>query len=418
MLLRSDLQQRQWAFVVRVLLLILLPFLILNNNSENNNSNNNSNKIYTATFTAVNAFIVIVTTKQKTVGMCTSSSRRSSSNSHNSHQPLLSGNYDQDDNLHENLDLDYMERVVGGSRYDELVPLPDSMTDTTAFVGNLNEFAKDNDLEAFVRQQTKNSTTCVCVVVRKANTESLEYGFCIFSNPIDKMRAIRNCHHDGTASSATPLMMGRPLRMESIRKDDISNPKKRRVRVPERLVHFVLGENAAKQQKQKRLSKQKKKNSRTQKLFQKQDKRQVFQLSHTEQAELLRAAPKGYLTLDGTGYRRGRKSSALACAHRQRCDEQSRRPPSRREMEKEQEQDTEPAVFTGCPQIVLCKASGGRRLDCVIVDLSPLRKQKKVTKKDNGNDKFSPRLLLQVWNYGQIFWKIIVKHYCGRMQQW
>jgi hypothetical protein len=55
------------------------------------------------------------------------------------------------------------------------------------------------------------------------------------------------------------------------------------------------------------------------------------------------------VTLEGTGYRRGRRASPLACEHRRWCD----------------------SLET--PQIVLCKASGGRPLDCVIVDLSPLR---------------------------------------------
>merc|ERR1712238_575120 len=69
-------------------------------------------------------------------------------------------------------------------------------------------------------------------------------------------------------------------------------------------------------------------------------------------------------------------------------------------MDQEQEQDTaEPAVFNGYPQIVLCKASGGRRLDCVIVDLSPLRKQNKGTKKDS-ND--ASLLFLYKWKQ-QIF---------------
>jgi hypothetical protein len=62
-----------------------------------------------------------------------------------------------------------------------------------------------------------------------------------------------------------------------------------------------------------------------------------------------RAAKKGFVTLAGTGYRRGRKGSPLANIHRQWCDARDK------------------------PQIVLCKASGGRPLDNVIVDLSPLR---------------------------------------------
>mmetsp|Transcript_25318 Transcript_25318/g.59250 ORF Transcript_25318/g.59250 Transcript_25318/m.59250 type:complete len:173 (+) Transcript_25318:775-1293(+) len=72
-------------------------------------------------------------------------------------------------------------------------------------------------------------------------------------------------------------------------------------------------------------------------------------LSESDQRAFERASRQGFVTLEGTGYRRGRKSSALANLHREWCDKRSK------------------------PQIVLCKASGGRPLDNVIVDLSPLR---------------------------------------------
>ena len=72
-------------------------------------------------------------------------------------------------------------------------------------------------------------------------------------------------------------------------------------------------------------------------------------LNEPERQEMDRASRKGYVTLAGTGYRRGRKGSPLANTHRQWCDARN------------------------VPQIVLCKASGGRPLDNVIVDLSPLR---------------------------------------------
>ena len=72
-------------------------------------------------------------------------------------------------------------------------------------------------------------------------------------------------------------------------------------------------------------------------------------LSEQEHKELERASKRGYVTLEGTGYRRGRKGSAVANTHREWCDSRSK------------------------PQIILCKASGGRPLDNVIIDLSPLR---------------------------------------------
>ena len=55
------------------------------------------------------------------------------------------------------------------------------------------------------------------------------------------------------------------------------------------------------------------------------------------------------MKLEGTGYRRGRKGSPLANTHRQYCDSRC------------------------IPQVILMKASGGRMVDNVLVDLSPLR---------------------------------------------
>lgn len=72
-------------------------------------------------------------------------------------------------------------------------------------------------------------------------------------------------------------------------------------------------------------------------------------LPESDQRAFERASRQGFVTLEGTGYRRGRKGSALATLHRQWCDAHAK------------------------PQVILCKASGGRPLDNVIVDLSPLR---------------------------------------------
>jgi hypothetical protein len=169
--------------------------------------------------------------------------------------------------------------------------------------------------------------------------------------------------------------MGRRIKVEPI----IDHPKRGRVKIPERMVTYVVG--AAKQTRSggdntmRRIgrvqdAKLKKNGSAKQPQSQQsqspQKKKQVaarrkrriphshsFQflvsrLTGSDQDEWHRAARRGYVTLEGTGYRRGRKTSSLACAHRQWCDEQTK------------------------PQLVLCKASGGRPLDCVIVDLSPL----------------------------------------------
>jgi hypothetical protein len=72
-------------------------------------------------------------------------------------------------------------------------------------------------------------------------------------------------------------------------------------------------------------------------------------LNEEEREELERAARKGYLTLLGGGNRRTRKGSPLKNIHRQWCDARD------------------------CPQIILYKAVGGKAVDELIVDLSPLR---------------------------------------------
>ena len=72
-------------------------------------------------------------------------------------------------------------------------------------------------------------------------------------------------------------------------------------------------------------------------------------LNEEEREELERAARKGYLTLLGGGNRRTRKGSPLKNIHRQWCDARDR------------------------PQILLYKAVGGKSVDELMIDLSPLR---------------------------------------------
>jgi len=165
-------------------------------------------------------------------------------------------------------------------------------------------------------------------------------------------------------------LLGRPLRVEAIRDD----PKMGRVKVPERMVSYVVGKpkkpaihssnsnnsNLTSLRSIARLEKMKKEASAREQGKRKEqaEKRKLqaqleFPLNPTQENELLRAARRGYLTLEGRGHSRGRKSNPLACAHRQYSDEREQ------------------------PQIVLCKASGpeGKKspLDCLIVDFSPLR---------------------------------------------
>jgi hypothetical protein len=75
-------------------------------------------------------------------------------------------------------EYDMMELMVGGQRY-EMVPLPDSMMDTTLFVGNLCEFCKDEDLSNLFQTVSSLQRLPACVV-RKPNYASLGYGFVTF----------------------------------------------------------------------------------------------------------------------------------------------------------------------------------------------------------------------------------------------
>jgi hypothetical protein len=86
--------------------------------------------------------------------------------------------------VHKLRDADLMEMMVGGERY-EMVPLPDSMVDTTLFVGNLNEFVRDEDLSDFFRSVTALQYVPSCVV-RRVNMASLKYGFVAFPTVEEK----------------------------------------------------------------------------------------------------------------------------------------------------------------------------------------------------------------------------------------
>jgi len=82
------------------------------------------------------------------------------------------------DRYSNNHDADMMELLVGGRKY-EMVPLPDSMMDTTIFVGNLCEFCKDEDLSNLFQVVSTLHSVPACVV-RKPNYASLGYGFVTF----------------------------------------------------------------------------------------------------------------------------------------------------------------------------------------------------------------------------------------------
>jgi hypothetical protein len=73
---------------------------------------------------------------------------------------------------------DMMEALVGGMRY-EMVELPDSLVDTTVFVGNLCEFVSDEDLSSLFQQVSSLNFLPACVA-RKPNSSSMCYGFVTF----------------------------------------------------------------------------------------------------------------------------------------------------------------------------------------------------------------------------------------------
>mmetsp|Transcript_29051 Transcript_29051/g.43894 ORF Transcript_29051/g.43894 Transcript_29051/m.43894 type:complete len:440 (+) Transcript_29051:138-1457(+) len=243
-----------------------------------------------------------------------------------------------------NRDPDFVEMMLGAERY-ELVPLPDSMVDTTLFVGNLCEFVKDDDLSNLFQAASTLHSVPACVV-RKANTDSLGYGFVTFPNVEEKNKAmIKFSNYE---------LNGRPLRVKCVE----DHPKGKRVRIPERMVAYTCGVekktgdgrvNTMRRVSREEVDRMSKGKSLGKKKSFSKKPTIPMRVSDSEQEELGRASRKGYLTLLSTAYRRGRRSSALANVHREWCDAREK------------------------AQIILCKASGGRPLDHLIIDLSPLR---------------------------------------------
>jgi len=220
-----------------------------------------------------------------------------------------------------------------GMKYS-FVELPDSLMDTTLFVGNLNQFVTDTMLSDLFQQASRLSTVA-SVVARRPNTNSLQYGFVVFATAEEKEEAI--LHFNGT------ILQGKELRVEAIR---TYGP---RVKVPEQLVTFTVG--SVKKTRDGKVNTMRRVTTTDQPAKKRgHGSRKVsHRLNESERAAFERSERVGFVTLAGTGYRRGRKSSSLGNAHREWCDAR------------------------GKPQIILCKASGGRPRDNVIVDLSPLR---------------------------------------------
>jgi len=79
------------------------------------------------------------------------------------------------------MDNDY---GIIGEKYS-MVELPDSLMDTTIFVGNLNDFVTD-DILSDLFQEASSLNSVPSVVARKPNYNSLNYGFVTFPTAAEK----------------------------------------------------------------------------------------------------------------------------------------------------------------------------------------------------------------------------------------
>jgi len=124
-------------------------------------------------------------------------------------------------------DADLMEIFAGGERY-EMVELPDSLMETTIFVGNLCEFVTDSMLSDLFQQASTLNSLPACIV-RNADCSSKKYGFVTFPNILERDAAI--IRFSGVE------LNGRKLKIDEIR----DFPNCSRVRVPEKLVLYTVG---------------------------------------------------------------------------------------------------------------------------------------------------------------------------------
>lgn len=122
---------------------------------------------------------------------------------------------------------DPLQFQAGGKRY-EMVPLPDSMCGTTVWIGNLCEFVTGGDLSALLSGSACPTTVPACVA-RNPNASSRGYGFATF--PTEQMRDSAILRFHGTE------LQGRRIRVEPI----TDKPGQNRVRVPGKIVAYVLG---------------------------------------------------------------------------------------------------------------------------------------------------------------------------------
>lgn len=98
--------------------------------------------------------------------------------SHVNVRPLSVYSYRESDNA------DIVEQMIGGERF-ELSEIPDSMIDTTIYVGNFCEFVNDNDLCELFRSVSCLQSVPACVI-RKPDMTSRRFGFVSFPTVEEK----------------------------------------------------------------------------------------------------------------------------------------------------------------------------------------------------------------------------------------
>jgi RNA recognition motif. (a.k.a. RRM, RBD, or RNP domain) len=101
-------------------------------------------------------------------------------------------------------EADMVEQLVGGVRYS-LVPMPELMKATTAYVGNLCEFVNDQDLSDLFAQVSTLLSIPSCVV-RKPDFTSLQYGFVSFPSETEKIVS-RPPRENGAPTNVTALFI-------------------------------------------------------------------------------------------------------------------------------------------------------------------------------------------------------------------
>lgn len=95
-------------------------------------------------------------------------------------------------NVLSDVEAEFVESMIEGEKYS-MVALPDSMLSTTLFVGNLCEFVQDGELSTLFQSVSVLQSLPACVA-RKANTQSLEYGFVAFPTVEETEVSLKNAN--------------------------------------------------------------------------------------------------------------------------------------------------------------------------------------------------------------------------------